>query len=70
MFKKRGAVVVDEGLQLIENYQRAIVQAHDQKADWGVSAAEIERERPAVVALAKAVTDRMREEYLSRRSGA
>jgi hypothetical protein len=58
---------VDPGLEQIDDLERDIVLGKEQL--WtanGVSAEEIARERPAVVALAKAVTDRMRAEYRAR----
>jgi hypothetical protein len=57
----------DAGLEQINDLERNIVLAKEQS--WtmsGVSAEEIARERPAVVALAKAVTDRMRAEWVAR----
>jgi hypothetical protein len=57
----------DPGEQQIDDLERDLVLGKEQL--WtahGVSAEEIARERPAVVALAKAVTDRMRDEYRGR----
>ena len=54
------------GLQQIDDLERCIVQAHDEKALLGVDAAELARFRPGVVAQAKAVCDRMRDEYRAR----
>ena len=56
----------DLGLQLIADYEAAVVASHDAKADYGVSAAEVARERPAVVQLAATIGERLRAEYLER----
>jgi hypothetical protein len=57
----------DKDLALIDAFEAAIVAAHDERhAMAGAAAAEVTAQRPAVVALAKAVTDRMRAEYLQR----
>jgi hypothetical protein len=66
MFRKRA--VVDPGLQQIADLERDIVLAHEQKAWSGVSAEEIARYRPSVQALALAVCDRLRREYLERQA--
>ena len=68
MSKKRVAIVADEGLQQIDALEAAIVQAHDEKRQLGVSAEEVARYRPAVVALARTVCDQLRAEYLARSS--
>jgi hypothetical protein len=68
MLKKRAPVVTDAGLQQIDDLERDIIQAQDEKVLLGVSAGEVERERPSVVQLAKAVTDRMRAEHLQRQA--
>jgi hypothetical protein len=57
----------DAGMQQINDLERAIIAAHDERPSlYGVDAAEIARERPAVVALAKLVADRLRSEYRER----
>ena len=58
--------VDDPGLAQIDDLERRMVQAHDEKAQLGVSAEEVARFRPDVVAQAKAVCDRMRAEHLAR----
>ena len=63
---KRESAVVDEGLARIDDLERAIVAAHDERVRLGVSAEEVARQRPAVVALAAAVAGRLRDEYLAR----
>jgi hypothetical protein len=57
----------DPGLQMIDDLERAIVLAHDQKVELGVSAEEVARLRPDVIAVAKAVCDRLRAEYEARK---
>ena len=65
--RKRTIAATDEGLEQIADFERVIILGRVQLLEWnGVPADEVERERPAVVALAKAVTDRMREEYAAR----
>lgn len=62
-------VLLDAGLEEINALERNLVLAKDQLwAFNGVSAEEIGRIRPGVVALAKAVGDQLRAEYLARRS--
>ena len=63
---KRHTPTNDPGLQLIADYEAAIVTAHDQKIDLGVSTEEVERQRPAVVQLAATVGERLRAEYAAR----
>jgi hypothetical protein len=66
MFRKKPAPR-DPGEQQIDDLERDLVLAKDQTwAFNGVSAEEIARIRPAVVALAKAACDRLREEYRAR----
>jgi hypothetical protein len=63
----RAPKVIDPGLQQIDDLERDIVLGKEQV--WqvnGVSAEEIARQRPGVVALAKAVTDQLRAEYRAR----
>jgi hypothetical protein len=57
---------IDAGLQQIADLERAIIAAHDQKAELGVSAEEVARLRPDVVRLAKTVADQLRAEYRAR----
>ena len=67
MSNRRAPVATDEGLQQIADLEKTIVLAQQQT--WsvhGVSAEEIARELPAVVAQAKAVCDQLRREYLER----
>jgi len=63
---KKRTPPIDPGLQLISDYEAAIVTAHDQKADHGVPAEEVARQRPAVVQLAASIGERMRAEYAAR----
>jgi hypothetical protein len=64
---RRRTPTIDPDLQVIANLEAAIVEAFDQRHQIaGTLAAELAAQRPAVVALAKAVTDRMRAEYLQR----
>ena len=63
---KRRTPTNDPGLQLIAAYEAAIVTAHDQKIDLGVSTEEVERQRPAVVQLAGRIGDALRAEYAAR----
>lgn len=59
---------MDPGLQQIDDLERDIIEAREQT--WRhnqVSEEEIERYRPSLQQLAKAVTDRMRDEYRARR---
>ena len=59
----------DAGEQQIDDLERDIILAKDQTwAFNGVSAEEIARLRPGVVALAKAATDQLREEYRARQA--
>lgn len=59
---------IDAGLRAIDDLERAIVAAHDQKGELhGISAAEVARFRPGVVALAKKVCDQLRAEHRARR---
>ena len=60
----------DPGLQLIADLQEAIVTAHDQKIDQGVSAEEVDRQRPAVVQLAATIGERLRAQYRTNRDRA
>jgi hypothetical protein len=66
MFRKKPAPR-DPGEQQIDDLERDIVLAKDQLwAFHGVSVEEIVRVRPAIVAQAKAVCDRLRDEYRAR----
>ena len=56
----------DPGLAEIEDLERCIIAAHDQRIDLGASAEEVARFRPEVVAQAAAVCDQLRAEYLER----
>ena len=57
----------DEGLEQIDDLERRIVLAKEQSWTWnGASAEEIALFLPAVKAQARAVCDRLREEYLAR----
>ncbi len=68
MFKR--PLPVDPGLQQIADLERNIVKGSDERwAVFGVSLEEIERVRPAVVRLAKAVADRLRAEHAARAGG-
>lgn len=59
---------LDPGLEQIAALERDIVLAKLQTWEWnGVSADEIARLRPDLVALARNVTDQLRAEYLARR---
>lgn len=60
---RRPARLVEPALALIDAFERAIVQAHDEKATMGVPADEVARQRPDVEALAGAVAARLREEH-------
>ena len=63
MFRTKRAPV-DAGLELIDNYERAIVQAHlDRFA--GEDAAVLERERAIVEPLAAQIGDALRLDYRS-----
>ena len=66
MLKPQTATPRDPGLAEIDDLERCIVAAHDQKIDLGASAEEVARFRPAVVAQAAAACDQMRREYLAR----
>jgi hypothetical protein len=57
----------DPGLELIDNYARAIVQAHVDRFA-GYTADVIARERAAVETLAANIAAQLRLEYLSNRS--
>ena len=63
---KRRTPTNDPGLQLIADYEAAIVTAHDQRVDMGVPAAEVQQQRPAVVRLAASIAERLRAEYAAR----
>jgi hypothetical protein len=65
MFRKQRAPV-DPGLAAIDQLERCIVRAHDDKSLYGASAEEVKRFRPAIVAQAKAITDQMRAEHRAR----
>lgn len=56
----------DAGLQAIDDLERSIVAAHDQKISLGVSAEEVARFRPVVVQQAKTACDQMRADYRAR----
>ena len=56
----------DEGLEEIDALEAAIIPGHQQDSWSAASAEEIERFRPDVERLARAVTDRLRAEYLAR----
>ena len=66
MSKPRPSAPLDPALAQIADLERNIIAAHDEKARLGVSAEEVARLRPQVVAQAKAVCDRMRSEYRER----
>lgn len=64
--RKRGAT--DEGLQQIANWHAWFVSAHAQRLrDNGLDEETFVREHAAIVALADAITQRMKDDYLSRR---
>ena len=68
MSKPRQSPPMDPGLAQIASLERNIIAAHDERAQMGVSAEELARQRPGVVALARPIADRMRREYLARKS--
>jgi hypothetical protein len=61
-----GTQPVDPDLAAIDELERRIIKAHDDKAAFGVSAAELARQRPDVVRLARAVADQLRAEHAAR----
>jgi hypothetical protein len=64
----RGEPAHDPGLAQIDALERDMVLAKVQTWEWnGVSAEEIARYKPDLIALARNVTDRLRAEYLVRR---
>ena len=60
------AAVVDPWLQAIDDLERQMIAAHDEKILLGVSAEEVARFRPAVVAQARAIAAQRRLEYHAR----
>lgn len=57
----------DAGLQQIDDLERSIVAAHDEKVLLGVSAEEVARFRRDVVELARNVANGLRADYLTHR---
>ena len=67
--KAKRSTPADPELQRIDQLEMDIVRAFDARsAFYALSAADIERERPGIVAQAQAVCNRLRAEYLARRS--
>ena len=65
--RSRKAQPEDPGLQLIDNYERAIVESHMERVRTGGHApAVIEEERAAVERLAARIGDALRADYRSR----
>lgn len=62
---KRNTRPIDPGLQQIADLEALIVRAHDEKVNFGASAADVARERPAVVQLAANIAERLRADYLA-----
>jgi hypothetical protein len=56
---------IDPGLQAIAELEANIIAAHDQKATQGVSATELQQQRPEVVRLAATIAERLRREYVA-----
>lgn len=56
----------DLGLQVIDAFERAMIEVHDQKAAFGVAVEELARQRPGVVQFAKNICDQLRAEHRAR----
>jgi hypothetical protein len=67
MARSRPPAGVDPELQRIDDLERRIISAHDERIALGAPGEEIEQQRPAVAALAIAVCDQLRAEYRARR---
>ena len=66
MSKPKPSPSMDPALAQIAALERHIIAVHDAKAQLGVSADELARQRPAVVNQARAVAEQLRSEYLAR----
>lgn len=57
----------DAGLALIQRYEAAVIESRMERLDGaGLDAADVARERAAVIALAATIGERMRADYLAR----
>ena len=64
--RKRTPTASDPGLEQIAAYEAAMIEAYDARVALGVTAAEIEQQRPTVVAHARLIGDQLRADYLAR----
>ena len=63
---KRRTLPIDPELARIDALETAIIAAHDERAAMGADPAEVARQRPGVVELARNVCNKLREEYRGR----
>lgn len=65
---KQPSLIIDAGLQEIQDWHDWFVTAHTQRlATCNYSAEQLEHELSLVTRAATAITDRMRSDYLARR---